>query len=650
MKSKTNIYIAFVLLFISGACSDQFLEDKRNFGEIDDSFYQSEDRVNWYINNVYYDFFAGYSSPTATLVGSFSDEKTKMTEEIGGIQNLINPTLSLVNANDGSGYYGTKLENKVKNEPYHRIRDCSALIDEIDEKGASLEEEFRKKAKGQMYYLRAIQYFDLMRTYGGVPIVTTVEEASSENVDIKLPRATVSEVVGQIVADLEQAAELLPENWLAVDYGRVTKGAALAQKARVLLTFASPLFNPDWDNTGNERWQKALQAGLDAEAALTNAGYGLYGSSAKDWQDMFVIDNSFCSEAICVQLLGSGTTNYLNNSWEKNIRLSGQDGGGGQAAPKEMIDLFPMADGSRPTVANGYDEFSFFLNRDPRFYRTFAFSGVNWGYKDNSDATVWSYRWEDSNGGSSFSENNTITSPAYVRKMTNVKVSNESSFEYSGTDIMEYRYAELLLNIAECYAAKGEIANSVSYLGRVRERVEIPSAGNYGIGTPADKYAAIEACLYERRVELAYEGKRFWDIQRWMLYNDDATAGNTTCAALGVEPINGTKRTGSYLQYKSISDGDPLADVRDTIMVDPDKDNFLEELQDLAVFYNDNFKLEELETPWDNVNGEQVLIGWQQHYYVMGLKSDVLRLNPWIEQTIGWKDESGGDGTFDYQK
>lgn len=652
MKTKINIYIsvALLLVIISASCSDDFLEEKQNYGEYDDTFYQSEERVNWYINNVYYDYFQGYTSPLSILVGAYTSDYSGMTEEIGGIRDLINPTLTLMDADDASGYYGTKLENKVKNEPYHRIRDCNSLLEEIDVKGANLDKEFRNQAKGQMYYFRAIQYFDLMRIYGGIPIVTTVQEASVTDEEIKLPRASVTEVVEQIVADLDMAASLLPEDWGPADYGRFTKGAALAQKARVLLTYASPLFNKNWES--NERWQMALQAGLEAESQLTADGYGLYGSSAKDWDEMFSLDNTFCSEAVTVQLLGSGnTSSYLNNSWEQNIRLSSQDGGGGQEVPKEMIDLFPMADGSRPTAANGYDEFLFFLDRDPRFYRTFAFSGSKWGYKEDTESAVWAYRWVDDSDNTYYSDNNQVSSPVFVRKMTNTEVTNESGFEYSGTDIFEYRYAELLLNIAECYAAMGDMANCSAYLGKVRNRVGIPSENNYGIGTLTDKYDAIEACLYERRVELAYEGKRFWDVQRWMLYNDDASAGNNTCVKLGVTPLNGTQRTGHYLQYNEVATSDdPLAGIREDIVVDPDAGNFEEQLQSLATIYSDNFEFEELPTPMDNVNGEQAQIDWKQNYYIMGLNSGVLTQNPWLEQTIGWRDASGGEGTFDYRE
>lgn len=650
MKMRFNIFYGIiVLLGTSVSCSDDFLEEKTNYGQYDDTFYQSEERVDWYLNNLYYDYFQGYTSPLSNLVGNYTGDYSRMTQEIGGMTDLINPTLNLVNAEDASGYYGTKLENKIKNEPYGRIRDCNSLIEEIDVKGAELDEEYRNHAKGQAYYLRAIQYFDLMRVYGGVPLVTEIQEPSLEDESIRLPRASVSEVVDQIVADLDMAASLLPGNWEG-QYGRFTRGAALAQKARVLLTYASPLFNKGWES--NERWQRALQAGLDAENQLMADGYGLYGNSASDWEEMFTIDNSFCSEAITIQLLGDGDTgSYLHNSWEGNIRLSSQNGGGGQEAPKEMIDLFPMADGSRPTAANGYDDFLFFLNRDPRFYRTFAFSGSHWGYSEDPESTVWAYRWLDSSGEILYSDNNQVSSPAFVRKMTNTEITSESSYEYSGTDIFEYRYAELLLTIAEAYAGVGDISNCQAYIGKVRSRVGIPSANNYGVGSLSDKYDALEACLYERSIELAYEGKRFWDIQRWMLFNDDPSQGNTTCAKLGLTPLNGTERTGNYLQYVGVADSDdPLADSREGIVVDPDRDDFQAQLQSLATLYSSNFELEELPTPMDNVNGEPAQIAWKQHYYIMGLNANVLTQNTWLKQTIGWLDASGGQGTFDYRE
>lgn len=648
MNSKINKYIALIIIFLGYSCSDDFLEEKQNFGEYDDSFYQSEERVTWYLNNLYYDFFQSYNSPVLSVVADWSN-RSNLTMEMGGIRDLINPTISYMTADEASGYYGTRLENKLKNEPYHRIRDINSLIENIDTKGEELEQEFRDRTKGQAYFLRALQYYDLMRIYGGVPIVTEVQDADPDDESLKIPRASSSEMVAQIVADLDTAAEMLPSTWDGGDYGRFTKGAALAQKARVLLTHASPLYNNNWESA--DRWNLALQAGLEAEAELSSSGHGLYGSSAKDWEEMFLIDNTFSSEGIITQLMGNGVTeSFLNNSWESNIRLSSQGGDGGVAAPKEMIDLFPMADGSEANAENGYDEFLFFLDRDPRFYRTFAFSGRKWAYKEDPEATTWSYRWVDDEGTAYFSDNNQVPSPAYVRKMTNPSASNESGFEYSGTDIYEFRYAELMLIIAEAYAGTGDLNNSLAYIGQVRERVGISSENNYGIGSLTDKYAAFRAVLQERRIELAYEGKRFWDIHRWMLYNDDASANNNTCSKLGLEPLNGQHRTGNYLQYKEVATADdPLAEQRANISVDPDAEDFEEQLMMLASFYEENFMLEDLETPLDNVDGNQVDIEWKQNYYIMGLNTNVLTQNPWLEQTIGWRGISGEEGSFNWK-
>ncbi|WP_163407972.1 RagB/SusD family nutrient uptake outer membrane protein [Flavobacterium ajazii] len=669
MKTRFNKYIVVSLLLVLGfssSCSDDFLEEKKQFKYYDESFLESETRVNQYVNNLYYDFYDGYKTPTAVRVASWTTAETSYTEEVGGISNLINPNVTLQNAADGSTYYGTTLGSTLRNEPYTRIRDCNFLLEKLDVVGAALSKTFRDQIKGQVYYLRGLQYFDLMRMYGGVPIVTTVQEASPTDESIKLPRATVTEVVNQIVADLDQAATLLPPNWDAANYGRFTKGAALAQKSRVLLTYASPLFNKNWDSA-TDRWDKALAAGLAAETQLTADGYGLYGTNAKQWAEMFYINNnSFNKEAITIKLLADGTTAlYSNNSWEKSIRLASQGGvaGSGVKVPKRMIDLFPMKDGKRPTTSTTYpyNDFLFFKDRDPRFYRTFGFSGCAWPYNNATGATVqttvWAYRWavsSASNTAFGFSMGNDVPSPAFVRKMSSPTVANTSNFQYSGTDIMEYRYAELLLNIAECYAAKQDISNTLAYLGKIRQRVGIPSADNYGIGTLADKYAAIEAVLYERRVELAYEGKRFWDIQRWMLYSDDSSVNqDATNVKLGIADINGTQRIGNYLHYKngfSPVNTDPLTAARATISVDPDAANFETQITALATFYTTNFELKSPPKAMDDVSGTPTNILFRPNYYIMGLSQTVLAQNPWLIQNKGWNGASGEQGTYNFQE
>ena len=228
-----------------------------------------------------------------------------------------------------------------------------------------------------------------------------------------------------------------------------------------------------------------------------------------------------------------------------------------------------------------------------------------------------------------------------------------TALAFSGTDIFEYRYAELILNIAECYAATGNTGKCIEYLGKIRARVGIPSANNYGIGNLATKYAAIEACLYERRVELAYEGKRYWDIHRWLLYDGVSstnTSANTT-TKLGLTPINGTNRTGYYWQTLSFGTGtgnttDPITAADRAMLIDPDAADFNTQIDKLKTLYKTKLVMTPLDNALDRDGTTPVNILFRPNYYLSGLSGSVLSFNPWLKQNIGWLDYNGAMGTF----
>ncbi|MGN6540527.1 MAG: RagB/SusD family nutrient uptake outer membrane protein [Ginsengibacter sp.] len=654
MKNRILYLLVSLTLLASAGCSKKFLEDTQPYNQYgEDQAFSNETLAGWYIDRVYNYFFVSYNNPLEQVVGLYNTNRSMMTEEIGGtVINYTNPLLTLQTAADADTYYGTT-SSSVSNNPYTRIRFCNDIIEKMDQPIAkNLSESFRQTAKGQMYFLRAWQYFDLVRVYGGVPLVLTVQNSSTTDKSIQIPRSKSSDCFAQIVKDLDSAAALLPMTWTSPgsNYGRLTAAGALAMKSRVLLTAASPLYNTDWDNTASPKWQAALQASLDAENKLTAAGYGLYGSNAKDWSAMTYKGNN--KEALIVFQFSTTTTSSAgyNNSWENSLRPPDYGGNGnGISATKEMLDLFPLANGERPTVANGYVDTFFFENRDPRFYRTFEFSGEKWGIKGNPNKTTWFYRWKPSATGSAkYYGNNQTNSPAIVRKMSDPSA-DSTGYAFSKTNIFEYRYAELLLNIAECYAATGDINDAVTYLGKIRARVGIPSDNNYGIGTPATKYEAINDCLYERRVELAYEGKRFWDVQRWMLYDNTEKSGNTV-QKLGLTPINGTSRNGYYWQAKDYTSTDPLTPEDRNILIDPDASDFNEQIDSLKELYRNKFVMTPLDKPWDQVNNTAVSILFRPNYYLSGLGTSVLSSNPWLLQTVGWLGYSGESGTFDYQQ
>ncbi len=665
MNMKNNL-LAIVILAFSWclfACSDSFLKDMENYGSYGDEIFDSETQVTSYVNTLYARAFRSYNIPGEMLLGQWTD-RNDLTEEDWGTSDLINPSVtdysSASTVTTLINYFGTALSTSSSNTPYTRIRNGNILLEGLE--NSTISTSARNYAIGQVLCLRAMQLFDLVRTYGAVPIVTTVLSATVTGEDEQLPRSSVTKCIEQILEDLNEAAGLLPAQWGSDEYGRFTSGAALALKSRVLLTYASPIFNTDWDNPQNERWQAALNATLAAQSALTENG--LDGcSNAAEWEEMLSLtDNSFHKEAIIVKLLTSvqGSDNEYNG-WENMLRMPSQEGSAGYGAPVELIDAFPMADGSRPTedvkIANG--SMSFFLDRDPRFYRTFGFNGVKWGYNGNLNDVVWAYRWQK---GSTYgySDDNQMESPAFVRKMSSTETAATENYSYSPVDIYEYRYAELILNLAECYAATDNVSEAVKWLGEIRKRVGIPAGedGTYGIGNLTDRHQALEACLYERRIELAYEGKRFWDIWRWLLYdgggNEDLQLSTVnTCEALGITPLNGTQRTALYVDVKSnyvTDEDDPLESLRISVSADPDDEEFQEQLLALQTFWETYFEYGEPDLSADRDNSNNpVTIYWRPNYYIYGLSATVLNNNPWLGQTVGWTDQNGADGTVGWQ-
>lgn len=685
-KNKILSIWALALVLLTTGCNDSFL-DMNNYGAYDD--FDSETKVSWYLSGLYQSFFENYTSPTSQYIGvftSYAQDLNELTDETFGISSTsrIDPSVNYGTIDDikaqsdasgksydplFSGYFGKALGSSVTNNAYTRIRNCNILLRDID--ASSVSSLTKSQAKGQALFLRAMQLFDLVRMYGPVPIVTNVINAEVTNEG--LPRASVTQCVKQIITDLDEAAALLPDVWGTNDYGRLTRGGALAYKSRVLLFYASPLFNRDWHNESNHRWQQALAA---AEEAVSNiSGNNLNGvTNASDWGAMLADDDNEHAnkEGLIVRLLAKESNNslgYKNNRWEKNVRLSSQGGSGGKPVPLEFIDVFPMADGTLPDDAHKVTKGSlrFMENRDPRFYQTFAFNGVKWGHKDNVNDTVWAYRWrttESTTSGFAYGEGVNISSPVFVRKMSGTSTLSANNFEASGIHIYEYRYAELQLNLAECYAATGQIDLCKQAIGKIRARVGIPADNNYGLDSYiTDRASALAACLRERQVELAYEGKRYWDIWRWLLYdggqNVTGKGANmqlstvNTCSYLGVTPLINQYRTAKYVDVKDgyiPSSNDILSSERKQIVADPAKADFQAQLKNLADFWENNFQFGEPTTQPDKNNSNQwIKIGWKSNYYIMGLSKDVLDNNSWLGQTKGWTDQNGADGTIDWQ-
>jgi len=534
------------------------------------------------------------------------------------------------------------------------------------------------------------------------------------------PRSSAKACIDFILEDLKQSADLLRSKttnggWSGSDWGRVTTGTALALKGRVLQLWASPLFNRANDPSRWENAYKEMKADLPV---INSCGYGLYNAGNNVNGSSFALQflqPGKNPEAVFVTLHNNvasddGLDNQKNNRWERDIRPA-NTGGGGKGASKMLIDMFPMADGKLPAGLNTYtkletSQYAYesdypFMNRDPRFYRTFTFPGFRWAY--NGDPTqrdghnpsydagknyvLWNYVWyTDLNdqgnpeSGNSYAADNLLGSKVgvYVRKKSDDLDLNGSplySYEplgskgagpfFSAAQLIELRYAEVLLNLAEVACMAGHTDEAAGYLQQVRDRAGVPAYTNL-----SDQATCMSAILYERQIEFAYEGKRFDDMRRWMLFDGGAVLpagapsswtltgwGGNTCTWLGFKPFNGQRRENiefrvadKYGVGTTLWDGDPLVNAGTERPAGVNlKNDLTEQLEALKAWYQDNLVLKERKGDGRDAQHNDEFISFRPKYYFLGLSTGAQNSNKGLAQTIGWEDynNGGAPGTFD---
>lgn len=417
--------------------------------------------------------------------------------------------------------FGTALNtnNTQPTTNWGKIRQLNTFIQSME--SSPLPDYTKRKFISQAKFFRAFRYWDIVRIYGGVPLVlTALNGVGSEARDAALlPRNKTSECFAQMVADLDYAIANLPGKWSSnTDWGKITKGAAAAFKGRVLLYWASPLFNPGDDVA---RWQAAYTANAQAKDILSANGFGLN----PDYKGMWFTEFNN-PEAVMVTGYNNATGDQQkkNNGWDKSCRPSYLNGSGSNTPTWEFVRSYPMKDGKMPgdpTSKFAYYDTLYYKNRDPRFDATIAYNGCTWPLDGNVNLKVWTY-YETSSKSTEASASNT---GFYCRKAVSEGTFTFSDPQYSGTDWMEIRYAEVLLNLAESAVGVGKIGTSEeSYQGiiAVRKRAGITSAsdGLYGLAPGMSRSALFDAILFERKIEFAFEGKRFWDLYRWKRMSD----------------------------------------------------------------------------------------------------------------------------------
>lgn len=658
-----NILLGFLATVLLVSCNDDFLEEKQDLSGANEQVYQDPILGKAYVDYIYGLFLPGNNAISYTwdLSAGGNDDFSQTTDELAGEVNW-NKVWAAPGTNTDANclnFIGVPVTSSIANNSYTRLRQINLFLDNIDKYG--MEEKSKKELKGQMLFWRAWQYFEMVRLYGGVPLVLTAQSSiSSTAADLQVPRSSSSECIAQIVADLDMAKSLLPGKWDTANWGRITSGAAAAFKGRVLLTWASPIFNRNDDVA---RWQKAYDANLEAKTLLEANGFGLFKTggfaNGKAWGDMWFTEANNPEAVIVYGYNNVITGNVLkNNGWEKACRSKTVGGSGSVSPTLQIMNAFPMKDGKMPGVstANPYTLQTFYKNRDPRFYKTFIYSGSPWAYAEDPNFKQFTYSWHRTTPSSTalpagFTETaGTNSSGVYLCKAINPAASNNTNFQFSGTDRMEMRFAEVLLNLAESAIGINKLADGKTLIGNIRERAGITNSdGAYGIADAVTRDQLFGAVINERKVEFAYESKRFWDLKRWMLFNDDFG----TCTRLGQTPIEGSRRQGLFFVAQKnganyVGTADPFLPVNGVAPVaDRNPSVFptgITTYDAYVDYFYTNFIKVIVKDNLESTSPANWSFKWYNQYYFFGIPSNTLNTAPYLGQTQGW---TGGASIFD---
>ena len=381
------------------------------------------------------------------------------------------------------------------NKMYASIRSSNIFFTNIEKVTGA--DEAVNTMKGEVHFLRALAYFELLKRFGGVPLIVKVYDVNDRNFNEK--RATWLETKDFILADIAEALKTLPAVYPNdPDKGRATAGAALALKSRLLLYAASPYFNKSNDRKLWEDAKLAAKAVID----YTGVKYALYGNAANGTYNKTFLD-FFNPEIIFGRVYSGLVKADRYNTVSRDLSPNGYNGYSAYNVVQQMVDDFEMADGSKFSWNNPDQAKDPYLNREPRFYASVLAN--NQQFKNRLTAF---YEGGDDSPQSPLSPWNASKTRYCVRKMVN-EAHDWNIQDYDATQWAVFRLSEIYLNYAEACAALNEDAEALTYLNKIRTE----KAGMAPVN--ATGAALMEKIRHERRIELCFEGHRFFDIRRW---------------------------------------------------------------------------------------------------------------------------------------
>lgn len=506
-KRFVALCLFMVSLFTLFSCKEGLDYENTN-AIVPDAVWKDPNLIDGFLNDIY-----GGLNPGWVFNASVSDEGLNGAKDMN---NYLRGILTIDNANYSLDYqYIDKVNYFLFN-----IKDVPTDV---------LSQEQNQLLVAQAKFWRAWVYWDMVKNVGGVPLILEPQDVLDKE-RLYRSRNKTSECMAQIVQDLDDAIAVLPGKYSnAGDYGRITKAAAMAFKGRILLWYASPLFNTD---NSKDRWQAAYDANKAAINVLNQEGYGLYPDFRQLWYDErneeVIMVNQYFYPGHAINFNAIRPEPFTKDASNQNQPLM------------SLLLSFPKKDGSPmhldinklkedPSYNTDFMT-DFYMNRDDRFYTSVFCGGTPYPTPDilsgqSAKVTFWNaWRWSDKDNKYNTlyldydMSGNPGVSGFFDRKgldttLINAEVGNGQ------TDWVEIRYAEVLMNLGECANEIGETPEALQALYAIRKRAGIESGSdNYGV-TASTREEIRMAYINERQAEFAFEGKRLGDLRRLKRYD-----------------------------------------------------------------------------------------------------------------------------------
>lgn len=487
-----------VLLLLLVSCEDLDLAPENQF--TDSNYWTSTDKALTFLNTAYSQM---QKSQYFFYNEALSDNAYNGRGDNAGAASI------------GAGIYDPSLA-RIKeewNDRYAGIKTCNLILENIDRVPTS-DAALIARIKAETRFLRAFQHFQLTTWYGDIPLLKkdpSLEEAKT------VTRTSHAEVVAFILSELDDIIPTLPKNtqYAVADRGRITVGAAVALKARVLLY--------------EGKWTEVAQV-TEQFMAMNYGTYSLFNS----YEGLFQSQNEYSSEDIL-------SIQYVpqDRMWGEFFDMAPLSAGArlnALAPTQELVDSYLMLNGKRINESgSGYDENDPYKNRDPRLTGTVVYDQYNWKEADGSSRVI-SIKPGSASPDEFVQGSSSTPTGYYTRKYYDI--AHLTSLQ-SGLNLMLFRYADILLMYAEAKNELNQMNSTVwdQTIKALRSRAGFTDAAALNYNAALGQTGLREVVRNERRVEFGMEGLRIFDIRRWKIA-EDVLNGYAHGAKFGVSSVD----------------------------------------------------------------------------------------------------------------